>query len=244
MSPPSEPKKRVGNCVKDKGRATDREEREADLEDLAADGEVELKVGRANLELGLFAPDEPEDTDGPDTDGKPVVHAGAHNAKLEHKRGKREPADGDDGRNGHEVGLNLYFLVHTHHSGDHLANDRERQQLGEVRTPATVSAMMSGVAPKNAQMGSVNTAITTASTLTIVVSQKPRLKSLACALNVAGTKVAHHGGHAGAKQVAKGGLMYSTDMMIETQAGPWAPGSTHHEALEDHHDDLGEHAGR
>ena len=43
-----------------------------------------------------------------------------------------------------------------------------------VRTPATVSAMMSGVAPKNAQIGSVKTAITTASrTETIVVSQKP-----------------------------------------------------------------------
>ena len=53
------------------------------------------------------------------------------------------------------------------------------EAVKKVRTPATVSVMMSGVAPKNAQMGSVNTAITTASsTLTIVVSQKPWLNAL------------------------------------------------------------------
>ena len=94
---------------------------------------------------------------------------------------------------------------------------------------------MSGVAPKNAQMGSVNTAN----------RGKPKTlaKRLAGALNVAGTqKVAHHGGHAGAKQVAKGQVNVldrhddrNTGQAVCTQA------PTHHEALKDHHDNLGEH---
>ena len=237
--------KRVGNCVKDKGRALDQEEREADLEDLAADGEVELKVGQANLELGLFAPDEPEDTDGPDTDGKPVVHAGAHNAKLEHKRGKREPADGDDGRNGHEVGLNLYFLVHTHHSGDHLANDRERQQHGEGAHAGNGIGHDVGRGAKECADGLGKHGHHHSKQHTHNRGEPKALaKSLACALNVAGTqKVAHHGGHAGAKQVAKGQvdvLDRHDDRDAGQAVGTQAP--THHEALEDHHDDLGEHA--
>lgn len=95
----------------------------------------------------------------------------------------------------------------------------------KVRTPATVSAMMSGVAPKNAQMGSVNTAITTASsTLTIVVSQKPWLKALLAPLmSPAPKRLPTTAGTPVPNRLPKARLMYSTDMMIETQARPWAP---------------------
>ena len=67
----------------------------------------------------------------------------------------------------------LNFLVHTHRPAVTIwPMTVSGSSTAKVRTPATVSAMMSGVAPKNAQMGSVNTAITTASsTLTIAVSQ-------------------------------------------------------------------------
>ncbi len=95
----------------------------------------------------------------------------------------------------------------------------------KVRTPATVSAMMSGVAPKKAQIGSVNTAMTTARTTeTMAVSQKPWLKArLAPRVSPAPSRLPTTAGTPVPNRLPNARLMYSTDMMIETHARPWAP---------------------
>ena len=98
-------------------------------------------------------------------------------------------------------------------------------RMEKVRTPRTVSAMMSGVAPKNAQMGSVKTAMITARMReTIEVSQKPWLKALLAPLtSPAPKRLPTMAGTPVPKRLPKARLRNSADMMIETHARPWAP---------------------
>ena len=236
---------RVCNRVEDERSRLDQEERETDLEDLTADGHVELEVCKLDLELRLLTPDEPEGADGPDADGQAVVDTGAHGAELEDEGREGEPDDGDDSGDRHEVGLDLYLLVNAHDRGDHLAHDREGQQDGEgANAQDRIGHDVGGCAKERTDGLGEDRHDHREDERDDRGEPEALAKGLARTLDVAGAqKVAHDGGNARAKEVAEGQVeeLGGHDDRDACQAvGAQAP--AHDKSLEDDHDDLGEHA--
>ena len=234
----------VGHGVVDEGAALDEEERQTDLDDLATDRPVELHVGLVDLEVGLVA-HEVTDGDGPDADRQAVIDAGAGDAEVEDEGGEGQPDGGDDGRGGHEVGGLVGLLVDAQHGGQHLAQDGERQQQAEgAHAGDGVGENIGGGAKGGADLRGEELE-EHGDDKAGVEGQPEGLAEdlLGLCLVTCAEVVADHRGHARAVEVAEGqvDVLHGHDDAHACQAVCTETGA-HDDALDDHHDDLGDHA--
>ena len=196
------------------------------------------------MEIGAVA-EVPEETDGHEADGEAVVDARTGDAEAEHEGGEGEPRDRDDGSDGPNVRRLLGLLVDAHDRGDHLSHDGEGQQHAEGADASdAVIQNLGGGAEERGELGGEHLEDHEDDHAGVEREPEALRERVLCGVMVASTKrVADDGRHCRAEEAAEGEVDV-LDRHDDADAGEslGTEAVAHDEALEDDHDDLGDHA--